>query len=231
MDRGMKILKWGAVRSFYILMPLAIIMALAWSPSEAVLGDFSRIIYFHVPVAWVSVLAFLVAGLLSIAYLVDKKKRHRRFDEISYNSASIGLAFAILTVITGSLWARLTWGSFWNWDPRETSVVVILLIYVAYFSLQSVLSGNEQRGVIGSSYLILAMIMLPFFVFLAPRIYDSLHPETVINADKRIYLDGRMKMTLLVSVLAFSSLYAFILQLMNRMLAVNKATEDLHAGD
>jgi heme exporter protein C len=231
MDRGMTILMRSIIRSFYILMPVAITMAFLWSPPAVGLGDFSRIIYFHVPLAWVSVLAFLVSGVLSIAYLLDKKKRHRWLDEKSYNSASIGLAFAILTVITGSIWARLTWGSFWNWDPRETSVVVILLIYIAYFSLQSVLSGNEQRGVIGSSYLILAMIMLPFFVFLAPRIYDSLHPETIINADKRIYLDGRMKMTLLVSGLAFSSLYAFILQLMNRMLAVNKATEDLHAGD
>jgi heme exporter protein C len=231
MDRGMTILTRGVIKSFYILMPLAIIMVFLWAPSAAVLGDFSRIIYFHVPLAWVSVLAFLVSGVLSVAYLMDKKKRYRWLDEKSYNSASIGLAFAILTVITGSLWAKLTWGSFWNWDPRETSVVLILLIYIAYFSLRSGLSGNEQRGVIGSSYLILAMIMLPFFVFLAPRIYDSLHPATIINADKRIYLDGRMRMTLLVSVLAFSSLYAYIFHLMNRMLSVKKATEDLHAGD
>ncbi|OHD68986.1 MAG: hypothetical protein A2W19_06950 [Spirochaetes bacterium RBG_16_49_21] len=220
------------MKSFYILMPLAILMAFLWAPSAEILGDFSRIIYFHVPLAWVSVLAFLVSGVLSAAYLFDKKQRYPWLDEKAFNSASIGMAFALLAVITGSLWAKLTWGSFWNWDPRETSIVVILLIYIAYFSLRSALAGNDRRGVIGSSYLILAMMTLPFFVFLAPRIYDSLHPETIINADRTPHLDDRMRMTLLISIFAFTSLYAYILHLMNRALAVAKRLEEeYHAAD
>ena len=120
----------------YILMPVAIILAFMWAPSAEILGDFSRIIYFHVPLAWVSVIAFLVSGILSIIHLCDKNREISRLDEKSYNSAAIGLVFAVMTVITGSIWAKLSWGSYWNWDPRETSILILLLIYIAYFSLQ-----------------------------------------------------------------------------------------------
>jgi heme exporter protein C len=214
--------------SINVLMPLTIVLAFLWAPAAEGLGDFSRIIYFHVPLAWISVLAFLVSGILSIIYLFDKKKRFRWLDEKSYNSAAIGLAFAILTVITGSIWARLSWGSFWNWDPRETSILIILLIYIAYFSLQSAFSGNGMRGKIGSSYLILAMMTLPFLVFIVPRIYTSLHPDAIINVDKKIYLEGQMRVTLLISLLSFSVLYVYIFNFMNRALIIKKRIEENH---
>jgi len=219
------------MKCVYILMPVAIILAFMWAPSAEILGDFSRIIYFHVPLAWVSVIAFLVSGILSIIYLCDKNKRFRWLDEKSYNSAAIGLVFAVITVITGSIWAKLSWGSYWNWDPRETSILIILLIYIAYFSLQTALEANENRGKIGSAYLIIAMTMLPFFVFLAPRVYDSLHPEAIINLDAKIFLDERMWITLLISLLSFTILYVYIFHLMNRALAVKKRLEGYHAAD
>ena len=208
-------------------MPVSILMAFLWAPPAALLGDSSRIMYFHVPIAMVSFLAFVVSGVLSILHLAGKKGgkvRHR--DEQAYHSAAIGFAFTVMTVITGSIWAKISWGTFWNWDPRETSIVIILLIYIAYFSLQGALAGNENRGTIGSSYLILAMITLPFFVFLVPRIYPSLHPDPIINADRNIYLDDRMRGTLIVAVVSFSILYAYLLDLMNRIFALRNNIEE-----
>src|SRR4030042_7028592 len=111
-----------AMKSVYVLMPVTIVMAFLWAPPAELLGDFSRIIYFHVPLAWVSVLAFLVSGILSIIFLFDKEKSFQGLDDKSYNSAVIGFVFSILTVITGSISAKLRWGTFWNWDPRETSI-------------------------------------------------------------------------------------------------------------
>ncbi len=217
-----------ALKSVYLLVPVAIIMAFLWAPPAQVLGDASRILYFHVPLAWVSILAFIVAGIFSIAYLVDKKHTFTGLDEKAYNSAALGLAFTILTVIAGSIWAKISWGVFWNWDPRETSIVIILLIYIAYFSIQGAMASSENRGMVGSAYLILAMVTLPFFAFLVPRIYPSLHPDPIINADRKIFLDDQMRSTLAVAIVSFTMLYCYILHIMNRMMKLKKHIEEIY---
>jgi heme exporter protein C len=212
-------------------MPVTIVMAFLWVPPAELLGDYSRIIYFHVPLAWVSMLAFVVSGILSILYLLDKKKRFHMLDGKSYNSAALGLAFTVLTVIIGSIWAKLSWGTFWNWDPRETSIVFVLLIYIAYFSLQAALADNSSRGKIGSVYLIVAMTTLPFFMFLAPRIMQSLHPDTIININRTIYMDDRMWLTLLTAMVSFTILFAYLLNLLDRMMFYEKKIEDIRHVD
>jgi len=220
------------LKSVYVLMPATIVMAFLWVPPAELLGDYSRIIYFHVPLAWVSMLAFVVSGVLSIMHLLDKKRRFLMLDGKSYNSAAVGLAFTVLTVITGSIWAKLSWGSFWNWDPRETSILFVLLIYIAYFSLQAALAGNSSRGRIGSVYLIVAMTTLPFFMFLAPRVMQSLHPDTIININRTIYMDDRMWLTLVTSLVSFTILYGYMLNLLDRLMLVEKKIEDIrHADD
>lgn len=216
----------AAFKTVYILMPAAIVMAFLWAPAAEILGDASRIIYFHVPIAWVSILSFIVAGLLSILFLSDRRRRFSGLDQKAYNSASIGLTCTILTVITGSIWARISWGVFWNWDPRETSIVIILLIYIAYFSIQGVMGRNQNRGRIGSAYLILAMIIMPFFAFMVPRIYPSLHPDPIINADRTIFLDDRMRATLAVSIASFTLLYCYIFSIMNRITILHHHMEE-----
>lgn len=220
------------VKSVYLLMPVVIVLAFLWAPPAEGLGETARIIFFHVPIAWGSFLAFLIAGIYSIIFLFDKDRKFKELDEKAYNSAVIGFVFTLLAVISGSIWAKLTWGSFWNWDPRETSIVIVLLIYIAYFSLQAALAGNESRGKIGSSYLIVAMVMLPFFIFVVPRIYLSLHPNTIINAQRKIMMEHRMLVTLLISIASFTILYFYLLQIMNRLTAIKKRIEDAsHAED
>jgi len=214
----------------YILMPLALYLAFMWAPPAAILGEASRILYFHVPVAFVSVIAFITAGIESIIIIIQKNKSSLLREEKAYNATLIGLIFSVLTLVTGAIWANLNWGTYWNWDPRQTSIVILLLIYIAYFSLYSALSDNENRGKISSVYLILAMIIMPVFVFIIPRVYDSLHPDTLINADKKMHLDSAMQITLFVSIAAFTLLYFYICNIMNRISMIKiKIQEKQHA--
>ena len=207
-------------------MPAAIILAFLYAPSAEILGHTSRILYFHVPCAWVSVLAFIVSGIYAVTFLADKNKKIIIPEQKAFNSAKIGMLFTILTVITGSLWAKLTWGSFWNWDPRETSIVILLLIYTSYFSLRSAVTEEDKRARISSVYLIIAMFTVPFFVFIIPRLYPSLHPDPIINAERKIHLDYKMQTAFIVSAAAFTFLYAYLFSISNRISAVNKKIEE-----
>ena len=207
----------------YIMIPVAIVMAFVYAPPAAGLGDASRILYFHVPLAWISVLAFIVSGIESVRFLAAENiPAGGRAAE----SADIGMFFTILTIITGSMWAKASWGSYWNWDPRETSIVILFLIYIAYFTLRWRLAGTETRDRISAIYLIMAAVTVPFFVFIVPRIYPSLHPDPIINAQKKIHMDGRMMLTLCISILAFSTLYFYLMNLLTRVSRVKSVLRE-----
>jgi heme exporter protein C len=208
-------------RIVYILMPVSIYMAFLYAPPAAILGDASRIIYFHVPLAWGSALAFIYSGIVSIIYLLDKNSRFQMMEDKAYNSAHVGIVFTILAIISGSIWAKISWGSYWNWDPRQTSITVLILIYIAYFSLWSALSGNSNRGRICSAYLIFAMVTVPFFIFIIPRMYPTLHPDPIINPERKMKLDYSMRITLLTAVVSFTFLYTYLLSIRNKLSLVN----------
>ena len=201
----------------YILMPITILAAFLWAPPAAALGESSRILYFHVPLAWISVIAFFVSGVFSIIYLYDKKRRYFLLEEKAYNSARIGVFFTVLAIFTGSVWSKIMWGAYWNWDPRQTSIIILMLIYSAYFSLRASLKDNPNKEKIISSYLIFAMIAVPFFIFILPRMYPTLHPNPIINPDKKIHMEQRMRMTLLLSLFSFTFLYFHLFNLLNRV--------------
>lgn len=210
------------LKLFYFLMPLSIYMAFMWAPPADILGNAGRILYFHVPLAWVSTLAFIISGILSIIYLYDKKKKYSLIEEKAYNSAGIGMIFMILAIITGSIWSKISWGAYWNWDPRQTSIIILLLIYIAYFSLNAALADNPARGKLVSCYLLLAMAIMPFLIFIIPRAYDSLHPDTILNTEIKIKLDGKMKITLLISSISFTLLFLYLLAIANRLSGIDK---------
>jgi heme exporter protein C len=213
----------------YILMPVSIYMAFFYAPRAEILGESSRILYFHVPLAMVSALAFMVSGIASIMHLYDKKHRSSIMEDKAYNSAVIGFLFAVMTTITGSIWSKISWGDYWNWDPRQTSIVMLLLIYIAYFSLRSALTGNANKGRIASVYLIFAMAVAPFFFFVIPRIFPSLHPDTIINSQRKVLLDDKMKITLLMSLISYTLLYFYIFNLRNRISVIEQKIEDRSA--
>ncbi|MBI5403934.1 MAG: cytochrome c biogenesis protein CcsA [Ignavibacteriae bacterium] len=197
-----------------ILLPIPFIPAL---------GDKARIIYLHVPMSWIAVLAFLMSMIYSIGYL---KSRDLNKDIVAYSSAEIGFLFSILATVTGSLWAKFNWGSFWNWDPRETSIFILLLIYGAYFSLRSAIENPEQKAKLSSVYSIIAFVTVPFFIFIMPRIVESLHPEdTIVNSEGKINMNPVMFTIFMSSLAGFTMFYFWLLNLKVRVERLNHKSD------
>jgi heme exporter protein C len=200
-----------------ILMSWVIVAAFIFPAPQQMIGDASRIFYFHVPQAWVAVLAFLISMIASIRYL---RKGDLADDDRARLAAGLGLLFSILATITGSVFARVTWGSFWNWDPRETSILILLLIYGAYFALRSAIDGDEKRARLAAAYAIFAFVSVPFLVFIIPRVLPSLHPsDSVVDSSGKFSMSGTTASVFFPSLIAFTGLFVWIYKLALRIAA------------
>ena len=136
--------------------------------------DLARMVTLHLPNAYVAVVAAFVAGWFGVRYLTQGRQP---VDDIkSATAASLAALFCLLTTVTGSLFAQVQWGSFWNWDPRQTSVFVLLLIYAAYFVLRSGIDDPDKRGAVSAVYVVFATVMTPLLGYVIPKYLPSLHP-------------------------------------------------------
>lgn len=183
------------------------------------LGDKARILFFHVPTAWVTVIAFLVSMVYGIRYLA---RRNPDDDVRSVSSAGLGLLFCFLATVTGSIWAKFNWGSFWNWDPRETSIFILLLVYGAYFALRSAVESEEKRAALSAVYAVLAGVTVPFFVFIMPRIMPGLHPGSSGDPEGagpvlEFKMSTNMLLIFFASLAGFTILYFWIWNLRVRV--------------
>lgn len=142
-------------------------------PLIPALEERARNLYFHVPTAWVSSLAFMIACFFAFRLL---RKRDPVDDTKAASVAAVGFLFCIVATATGSIWAKFNWGSFWNWDPRQVSIVVVLVVYGAYFALRSAIPEPEKRSRISAVYIIMTVLPVLFFVYGYPRMQPSLHP-------------------------------------------------------
>jgi len=197
-----------------IWIALVILGAFLYAPTAKGLGEFTRILYFHVPMAWITVLSFLLSAIYSILYLRHKKIK---FDQQAEVANQLGILFAILATVTGSIWAKMAWGSFWNWDPRQTSIFILLLIYAAYFALRSAIDQEDRRAALSGVYSILAFVTVPFFVFIVPRIYEGLHPdvvgEVVKASDKKMVMGPKILLVFLSSLAGFTALFVWMVKM------------------
>jgi heme exporter protein C len=203
-------------------MAAVVAAAFLWpEPAKGFLGESSRIVFFHVPCAWTAALAFFVAAGYSVAWLV---KKDPRFDEIAETAVRLGLLFAVLTLLTGSLFAKIMWGSYWNWDPRESSYLLLVFLYSAYLFLRAAVDDRERRARIGSAYAVFAAVLMPFLVFVAPRVTASLHPQTVINPQGKILMDGPTKTVFFAALAGFTGLFFWMLELEARLLRLRRGS-------
>lgn len=202
-------------------MGAVIVAAFLWpKPAQGFLGESSRIVFFHVPCAWTATLAFLVAAAASIAHL---RTGSARADALAEASVRLGLLFAALTLATGSIFSRIMWGAYWNWDPRQTSYLLLLFLYAAYLFLRGAIEDRERRGRMAAAYAIFAAILMPFLVFVAPRITKSLHPQTIINPEGRILMDAPTKTVFFAALVGFTGLFFWLLSLQARLLASQRS--------
>ena len=185
----------------------AIYLVIWYAPDVQNMGKSSRLLYLHVPLAMCAVISFVLSGIKAVQFL---RKENVKYSIESHAAVRVGMLFTVLTTITGAVWAKVAWGVFWNWDPRESSIVFLLLVYVAYFALSKGIDGKSGENRVKASYLLIAAAVMPFFVFVIPRIYPSLHPDSVINPELKIKIGTDMRLTLLLSVCAFVSIFALI---------------------
>lgn len=188
-------------------------------PAEKFIGESSRIVFFHVPTAWVAVFAFLVSCVASVLYL---RRREPGDDIRAAVAAGLGLLFAVLATVTGAVFARIMWGAYWNWDPRQTSIVILMLIYASYFALRGAIPDPERRAALAAVYAILAFVTVPFLVFVVPRIYWSLHPDSIINTRGANEFDSRHTQVLMASLAGFTGLFLWLYTLGCRVEAIRR---------
>lgn len=183
-------------------------------PAAGFIGYSSRILYFHVPLAWTAFIAFFVAAYWSLRYLKGRRMEH---DRAAVSAIEIGFVYCLLATVTGALWARIMWGEYWNWDPRQTSIILVLIFYGAYLALRGAVPDEEKRARLSAVYALIGVAVTPFFFFIVPRITYSLHPDSVINSRGKIDMDSRMLQVLLASFVAQLALFIWMHHLDRRL--------------
>jgi heme exporter protein C len=189
----------------FLLFVAALYLVFLYVPTEATMGVVQRIFYFHVPVAWVAFLAFFIVFLGSILYLV---KRNETWDLIASSSAEIGVVFTTLVLITGSIWAKPIWGVWWVWEPRLTTALVLWFIYLAYLLVRSFAVEPSRGARFAAVVGIVGFIDVPI-VALSITLWRTQHPGPVIFNGGLV---PAMLLTLMVSLAAFTALYALLLK-------------------
>jgi len=176
-------------------------------PADAEQGDVQRLMYVHVPAAWLAFLSFAVVFVASVAYL---RTGRIRWDRVAVASAEIGVLFCVLTLALGSLWGRPVWGTWWTWDPRLTTTVVLLLIYVGYLSLRSVADSPSRRAHWSAVVGVVGFVDVPI-VHMSVVWWRSLHQEASVIRPGTPTMDTSMLMALLLGTVAFSIAYGYLM--------------------
>ena len=213
----------GSVSGMLSLPALAggIYLALGYAPTEKVMGDVQRIFYFHVPLAWVSFLAFGVVCIASILYLA---RRERRWDLAAAAAAEIGVVCCALVLVTGSIWGRSAWNTWWTWDPRLTTTLILFMIYLAYLVLRQAYEGSEAGPRLAAVLGIIGFVDVPI-VFMAIRWWRTIHP--VVLQASGFQMAPSMVLTLLVNLGAFTLLFGGLLWLRIRLAALEERVKVL----
>ena len=191
----------------------SLILSLAVAPPDAVQGEVQRIMYVHVPAAWLAYLSFLVVFVASIAYL---RTNRIRWDRLAAASAEIGVLFTALAIALGALWGKPVWGTFWTWDPRLTTTAVLLLIYVGYLAVRRITDNPVRRARWAAVIGIVGFVDVPI-VHLSVVWWRSLHQGPTVARLGGPEIGGTMLLALLVGVVAFTLVYAYLVTLRLRV--------------
>jgi heme exporter protein C len=191
-------------------MTAAIFMVFVYVPTEAQQGIVQRIFYFHVPCAWVAFAAFALVAISGAFYLWLGQQV---WDDLGYAAAEIGMLFCTLVLITGSIWAKPIWGTWWTWDSRLTTTLVLWLLYAGYLMLRVMADEAPQVGRLAAVVGIVAAADVPVII-VSVRLWRTIHPAVIVTRQGSHGLeDPRMIATLLVSMAAFTALCAWLLML------------------
>lgn len=192
-------------------------------PADALQGQVQRLMYIHVPAAWLAMLSFFVVFVMSVLYLVQ---RDLRWDRVAASSAEIGVVFTALTLLLGSLWGRPTWGVWWTWDPRLTTTAILLMIYVGYLLVRSFADDPEKRARWAAIVGIVGFVDVPI-VYLSVLWWRTLHQPPSSPRS----MAGEFVYVLLLNVAAFTLLYIYLMVRRYRIAVAESHLEELQMED
>ena len=191
-----------------VLMAVTLYLVFLWVPTEVNLGVSQRIFYFHVPMAWLGMVSIVIVAIASAAHLITRKEK---WDSFAYATAEVGVVFLTLLLVTGIIWNRPVWGVWWTWDARLTTTLILWFIYVSYLMLRAYGPKGSQGARYGAVVALIGALDTPI-IYMATVWWRTVHPELNIGPlAESGGLDSSMRLTLWVSVLAFTVLYAYVL--------------------
>lgn len=199
-------------------MIAALYTAFIYAPTEAVMGHIQRIFYFHMGTVWVATIAFVIVFIASVQYL---RKESRYWDILALSSAEIGVVFITLTIITGSIWAKPVWGTWWTWEPQLTTTFILWILYIVYMILRSTAGNDAKRAKFAAVFGIIAFIDLPL-VYISARLMRGISPVVLGSGGGGIAPE--MMAALLVSLAAFTLLF---IALLKQRIDIENAEDDL----
>jgi heme exporter protein C len=206
---AVRVLGWLTAAS----LALTAFMALVVSPSDVNMGDSVRLLYLHVPTAWLAMyVSFGITTLASVLYLW-KRTRSRFWDLTAGASAEIGVLFLGLTLLIGSIWGRITWGVWWTWDARLTTTAVLFVLYLGYLAVRRVPASPEVQSRRAAIVALAAFLDVPI-VHYAVEWWRTLHQDASLGSPRRLLdpqITGTMAWTLFLGVVAFTLLYAWLM--------------------
>lgn len=208
-----------------------VVVGLFVAPPDAFQGDAQRLMYLHVPAAWLAYLAFGVTAVCSALYLWGRT-RSIVWDRIAGASAELGVVFTGLTLLLGSLWGRPIWGVWWAWDARLVTTAVLFFLYLGYLALRRIPAALDVRAKRCGVAALIAFVDVPIVHF-SVTWWRTLHQEaTVFNPDLDVQIEGTMALALWLGVLSFTLLYVYLLDLRYRLevLDEDRDERDLEAA-
>ncbi|HEX5386895.1 MAG TPA: cytochrome c biogenesis protein CcsA [Gemmatimonadales bacterium] len=199
------VMRRGLVTSAVALLGIAGVYALAlgYTPIEVHQGLAQKIFYVHVPAAWSALLAFSLVGIASALYLWLSDPR---LDLFAASSAEVGVAFSLVMLTTGPIWAKPIWGTWWTWDARLTLTLFLFFLFVGYLALRAALRDPQERARLSAVVGIMGMLLVPF-IHLSVYLFRTLHPQPIVLKPSAPSLPWEMLRTLLVSAGCFTLLY------------------------
>ncbi len=208
-----------------LLTPIAIAGIFFWVPTDAGLGLSQRIFYFHVPCAMAAFLSYAAAGVFGIAYL---RSSASEWDHASHAAVGTGMLFGSLVLITGSIWAKTAWGTWWTWDARLTTFLILWLVFASYAILRALGRGNDMTPRYAAVLSVVGAMNIPL-VMVATKLWRTIHPQVIANPKGGID-DPRMLATLGVGMLAILSLCIWFWALRSRILGLEEKLAVLEAS-
>ena len=205
---------------FFVLLLVALSFALILSPPDYLQGDSVRIMYVHVPSAWIGLASFTSIAFLSIVNFVFKIKNIKL---ITKSIAPIGLMFTCLAIVTGSLWGQPTWGTWWAWDARITSMLILALFYIGFIAAHKFISEQERANKISSIVAIIGLINVPIIKY-SVEWWNTLHqPASIkLTGSSTIHSSMLMPLILMFFVLLLYCALIFLMKYKTEIIRIKK---------